>query len=214
MPPTILHFDNIETLNTHLENNHTLRDSMDNEMSKSFNSFKFTKYSDFLKMTNHEGEASYNILIADNDTFIATAQLQSKEIGQGNDGYPYIVNLAVSPKYRHKGMGGIILKTLTRVARKKGEPEVRLTIHDKSLDKWYKSNNFKRLLKTYNTDTPSPSNPWYYYKKTQTGGTKNSIKKYKKVKSQKNKTKNKTKIKIKNNKSRQKKMLKKSNYSK
>ena len=181
-----------------------LKLNMDNVLANSFLSFKNFKYSDYISNCNDNLENTLILVDGSNpNIFIGTGQLQHPEIGQGKDGYPYLVNITVNPKYRKQGMGSKILTKLVKKAKTLNFPEVRLTIHYKDLDRFYQDNLFQRMFKPNNVSEPSRENPWYYFRKLsnqprQTAGNKNqnfkkSIKKLKQKKykhTQRNKRKN------------------------
>ena len=158
-----------------------IADSMDKAMADSFSGFQHSSFKQYLdstydETTNNNPEDSFNtnIILVDKrqGSFIGTAQLQHPDIGQGNDGYPYIVNVAVNPDYREQGIGGRLLREIENISREKKYPEVRLTIHFQHLDEFYRENGFQKITDGNQGTSPSPSRetPWFYSKKITAGG--------------------------------------------
>ena len=158
-----------------------IADSMDRAMADSFSGFQHSSFKQYLDSTydettnsNPEDSLNTNIILVDKrqGSFIGTAQLQHPDIGQGNDGYPYIVNVAVNPDYREQGIGGRLLREIENISREKKYPEVRLTIHFQHLDEFYRENGFQKITDGNRGTSSSPSRetPWFYSKKITAGG--------------------------------------------
>ena len=195
-----------------------IADSMDKAMADSFSGFQHSSFKQYMDSTydettnsNPEDSLNTNIILVDKrqNSFIGTAQLQHPDIGQGNDGYPYIVNVAVNPDYREQGIGGRLLREIENISREKKYPEVRLTIHFQHLDEFYRENGFQKITDGNRGTSPSPSRetPWFYSKKITAGGKSRKIQNTSRTRTRNTTTK--TRITTKNNKTTKKNKLRK-----
>ena len=170
----VLNLDTKEFVD-YLREHPSVQKSMDSVMSSSFFLFSPSgsgSYSGYINTLNswYDNDHHNTILVdKDHQVFLGTGQLQHPRVAQGNDGYPYIVNLGVNPNFRKRGLGGKLLSQLKEKGKRKGYSTVRLNIvEDNGLDRFYRDNGFTRVVKPDNTDIPTRDNRWFYEADTDT----------------------------------------------
>ena len=156
----VLNLDTKEFVN-YLREHPSVQKSMDSVMSSNFlfsPSGKSGSYSGYINTLNSWYDKDHhNTILVDKDhqVFLGTGQLQHPRVAQGNDGYPYIVNLGVNPNFRKRGLGGKLLSQL-----KEQEAEWILYRQVKYCRRQrtcpvYRENGFTRVVKPGNTDIPT-----------------------------------------------------------
>lgn len=171
----------------YLREHPSVQKSMDSVMSSNFLGFSPSgsgSYSGYINTLNSWNDTdNHNTILVDKDhrVFLGTGQLQDSRVAQGNDGYPYIVNLGVNQKFRQRGLGGKLLSQLKEKGKRKGYSTVRLNIvEDNGLVQFYRENGFTRVVKPDNTDIPTRDNRWFYEADTESStdtSTDTSVKK-------------------------------------
>ena len=173
----VLNLDTKEFVD-YLREHPSVQKSMDSVMSSFFifSPSGSGSYSEYINTLNSWYDKDHhNTILVDKDhqVFLGTGQLQHPRVAQGNDGYPYIVNLGVNPNFRKRGLGGKLLSQLKEKGKQNGYSTVRLNIvEDNGLVRFYRENGFTRVVKPGNTDIPTRDNRWFYEASTDTSAKK------------------------------------------